>query len=61
MQGESPPVLVKEPYSSLLDSSCKTVCTKQYNVHLLIILKRVGAAVWIERNRKQGNLSCSIQ
>ena len=37
MQGESPPVLVKEPYSSLLDSSCKTgvyktiQCTPAHN------------------------------
>ena len=43
VQGESSPVQVQEPYSSLHDyywlSSCKTGV---YNVHLLIILERIA-------------------
>ena len=37
VQGESPPLQVKEPYNSLHDYSCKTGV---YNVQLLIILER---------------------
>ena len=49
---------LKKPTIVLHDSSCKTGV---YNtIHLLIILEREGVAVWIDRNRKQANLSCSI-
>ena len=74
MQGESPPVLVKESYNSLPDSSCKIAVnntiqyntiqynTVQYNtIHLYIIREKEDVAAWTERHRKQANLSCSIQ
>ena len=59
VQGESPPVLVKEPYSSVTCSILQNWYVQYDTIHLLIILEREGVAVWIERNRnrKQINLS----
>ena len=55
MQGESPPVQVKEPYSSLHDylitcrlSFCKTGV---YNVRLLIVLERGCSSIYRKKER----------
>ena len=60
IQGESPPVQVKEPYSSLHDYLKAFILqTGVCNVHLLIILER-GCSSMLERKKKKKHLQDKI-
>ena len=56
VQGESPPLQVKEPYSSFTWFILQNGCIQYNTIHLLIILEREGVAVWINKKKKTSKL-----